>query len=45
MLADGGFLALEIGHDQGEAVAGLCRKAGLSDVRIHRDLGGPTARG
>lgn len=40
MLAPGGFLALEIGHDQGEAVAGLSREAGLSNVRIHPDLGG-----
>ena len=40
MLAPGGFLALEIGHDQGDDVAGLCREAGLSDVRIHPDLGG-----
>jgi release factor glutamine methyltransferase len=40
MLAPDGFLALEIGHDQGEAVSGLCREAVLSDVRVHPDLGG-----
>ena len=40
MLAPGGFLGLEIGYDQGETVAGLCRAAGLSNVRIQRDLGG-----
>ena len=40
MLAPSGFLALEVGYDQGEAVAGLCREAGLSNVRIHPDLGG-----
>jgi release factor glutamine methyltransferase len=40
ILAPGGFLALEIGHDQGETVAGLCREAGLSNVQIRRDLGG-----
>jgi release factor glutamine methyltransferase len=40
MLAPGGFLALEVGHDRGDDVVGLCRNAGLSDVRIHPDLGG-----
>jgi release factor glutamine methyltransferase len=40
LLAPGGFLAFEVGHDQGEAVAALCRKAGLSEVRILKDLGG-----
>jgi release factor glutamine methyltransferase len=40
MLAPGGFLVLEIGHDQGEDVAGFCRGIGLSEVRIHSDLGG-----
>ena len=40
MLAPSGFLALEIGYDQGEAVAGLCREAGLSNVHIHPDLAG-----
>jgi release factor glutamine methyltransferase len=40
MLAPGGFLALEIGHDQGEAVAELSREAGISNVRLHPDLEG-----
>ena len=45
MLAPRGFLGLEIGHDQGETVAGLCRAAGLSNVRIASRPGGPRARG
>ena len=39
MLAPGGFLAFEVGHDQGDDVAELCGRAGLFDVRIHPDLG------
>ena len=38
-LRDGGVLAVEIGETQGEAVAELFKKAGLRDVRIHKDLG------
>ena len=40
LLADGGFVALEVGFDQSDAVAGFCREQGLSDVRSVRDLGG-----
>lgn len=40
LLSRGGTLAFEIGHDQGDAVARLCRGAGLADVRTHTDLGG-----
>jgi release factor glutamine methyltransferase len=42
LLGPGGFLALEIGYDQGEAVAALFRAAGLSRVRVHPDLAGRT---
>jgi release factor glutamine methyltransferase len=40
LLADGGFLALEVGYDQGESVAALCRGAGLECGRIVKDLAG-----
>ncbi len=40
LLADGGFLALEVGYDQGESVAGLCRDAGLEGGEIVKDLAG-----
>jgi release factor glutamine methyltransferase len=39
-LVAGGMLALEIGDDQGAAVAGLLRRAGLSGVRIAKDYSG-----
>ncbi|WP_026790557.1 peptide chain release factor N(5)-glutamine methyltransferase [Pleomorphomonas oryzae] len=38
-LLAGGLLAVEIGWDQGEAVARLFAAAGLSDIEVHRDLG------
>jgi release factor glutamine methyltransferase len=40
LLCEGGLLGFEVGDDQGEAVAALCREAGLSDVRVHLDLAG-----
>jgi release factor glutamine methyltransferase len=40
LLADHGFFAFEVGYDQGESVAALCRETGLSDVLIRRDLAG-----
>lgn len=40
LICDGGILALEIGYDQRESVAALCRDAGLADVAIEKDLGG-----
>jgi release factor glutamine methyltransferase len=40
LVSDRGILALEIGYDQGESVAALCRGAGLGEVVIHRDLAG-----
>jgi release factor glutamine methyltransferase len=39
-LVSGGTLALEVGHDQAEAVAGLLRERGYEDVRATRDLSG-----
>ena len=39
-LAAGGLLAVEIGWDQGDAVAALFRTAGLMEIEVHRDLGG-----
>jgi release factor glutamine methyltransferase len=40
LLAPGGALALEIGAGQAEATADLLRRAGFTDVRARRDLGG-----
>lgn len=39
-LVEGGVLAVEIGETQAEAVKDLFIKAGMRDVRVHRDLGG-----
>ena len=39
-LADGGWLVLEIGSGQGEAVAALLSAAGFTDVRVDADLAG-----
>ena len=39
-LRPGGWLVLEIGHDQGAAVAGLMEQAGFSRVRVDADLSG-----
>ena len=35
-----GHLIVEIGYDQGEAVATLMREAGLADVLVKQDLAG-----
>jgi release factor glutamine methyltransferase len=40
LLADGGLLAFEVGHDQGDAVAALCAAAGFAGVAVHKDLAG-----
>ncbi|AXQ28605.1 peptide chain release factor N(5)-glutamine methyltransferase [Solimonas sp. K1W22B-7] len=40
LLCPGGWLLLEHGYDQGEAVRGLLRQAGLADIATRRDLGG-----
>lgn len=40
LLAPGGALALEIGYDQGEAVAALARQAGFPEPALTRDLAG-----
>lgn len=39
-LEDGGFIYLEIGHDQGEAVSTLLKENGFSNVRVLKDLPG-----
>jgi release factor glutamine methyltransferase len=39
-LVIGGMLYMEIGFDQGEAVAGLMRKAGYYEVAVLKDYGG-----
>ncbi len=39
-LRPGGLLALEIGHRQGDAVAGLLHQAGFVDVQVRPDLAG-----
>jgi release factor glutamine methyltransferase len=40
VLKPGGSFALEIGHDQGEAVKGLMRSAGAEGARVLQDLSG-----
>ena len=39
LLARGGALVLEIGAGQAPETARFCATAGLSDVRVRRDLG------
>lgn len=39
-LRPGGWLVLEIGADQADAVAGLLRRRGYDDVSVHPDLAG-----
>ena len=39
-LVDGGWLMLEHGFEQGEAVRALLDEAGFQDVRTAQDLGG-----
>lgn len=39
-LKDGGFLLLEIGYDQSEAVEALLREAGFEEIRTVKDLAG-----
>ena len=39
-LNQNGFLALEHGFDQSEAVVALMKSAGFRDIQTHRDLGG-----
>ena len=39
-LQPGGWLVLEIGHDQGSAVAELCRSVGLIEIAIRPDAAG-----
>ncbi len=40
LLRRGGLLAVEVGHGQSDAVASLCRAAGLDGVAIASDLAG-----
>jgi release factor glutamine methyltransferase len=40
LLVEGGLLGFEVGYDQGESVAALCREKGLGDVCMHSDLTG-----
>jgi release factor glutamine methyltransferase len=39
-LRPGGWLLLEHGHDQNEAVAALLKQSGHGDIRLYRDLAG-----
>ncbi len=39
-LAEGGIVGFETGYDQGDSVVALCRRAGLSEVGLRRDLAG-----
>lgn len=39
-LKPGGWVLVEIGHDQGAAVTALFLEAGFADVALHRDLNG-----
>ncbi len=39
-LDTGGRLLVEIGHDQGQAVAALFAAAGLADIAVHPDING-----
>ncbi len=40
VLADGGFLAFEIGYEQGEAVSRILSDNGFTDIKIAKDLAG-----
>jgi len=40
LLRSGAALVIEVGYDQGESVAALCRAAGLADVSVRCDLAG-----
>lgn len=39
-LKPGGWLLVEIGYDQGQAVADLFEAAGFADIALHKDLNG-----
>jgi len=40
LLATDGLLAFEVGHDQSDQVAALCRAHGLGEIAAHSDLAG-----
>ena len=39
-LRSGGWIALEIGHDQAPAVAGFCETAGMTGIKAEKDFAG-----
>ena len=39
-LVDGGYLLLEIGHDQAVVVSGLLKESGFIDIEVKKDLTG-----
>lgn len=39
-LLDGGYLLLEIGHDQAVVVSGLLKESGFIDIEVKKDLTG-----
>ncbi len=39
-LKSGGYIAFEIGHDQGEDVSALLKAAGYADIKVVKDLAG-----
>jgi release factor glutamine methyltransferase len=39
-LKPGGWIVMEMGHEQGEAVADIFREAGWASVEVRKDLGG-----
>lgn len=39
-LKPGGWIVMEIGHEQGEAVAEIFRKAGWAEIEVQKDFGG-----
>lgn len=40
VMAPGGRLVLEIGHEQGVTVPAILARAGFAEIRLHRDLAG-----
>lgn len=40
LLSASGFIAFEVGYDQGESVVDLCGRAGFGEVRLSDDLAG-----
>ncbi|MGB5824614.1 MAG: protein-(glutamine-N5) methyltransferase, release factor-specific, partial [Proteocatella sp.] len=40
LIKPGGFIAFEIGYDQGESVSALLKQKGYRNVEVRRDLAG-----